>query len=651
MDISARSYFTTGVTFTVAGAIALAPLAIPTEGRTIALPSVSTSTADVRLSAVINPAHVDALITALRSGLAEVTTGLDNITTQTGIGLNNVLTRTQALNTGLWNRLIEAAGPGALGALVAALGSYSEASLALTASSIEGAAGSLLVLPGDVTDIIGSTLIGSLNTALYAITDVVNNPLRLASYTGLLAGVVNIVGDILVAQDPNYSTGLLPGPSGHLGLVGTALNSTLGAVINVVGLGSDGLTGQINLAVDSLSSALDNLAQQSGSGLVTGLVGLIQGLALNPIQIINNTAVVGGLVNIGLPVFAALNPLLTSAADAVVGVQTGLNIALNAIGNDPLDLASYTTALGGLFNGGFDVTSAAIMAGTSLAAAPVNVLAGVTNTTAALITALTTNLTETVAGLLNQVGLGAAAEAALSLGVQINEAVNGVAEFVAGDVLGGIAGLINDANDNLQALNNDARNAINDLLGYTPPLGLQQVQTEAVEEGPGDGVSEDGVSGDGELESTLVDTTLVSGRSAPVLPDEDLAVSDEEEGDGSLDGSGDDATNDDATNEEGPLDGATDDGSLDGAGEDEDDVANVDKDSRDAGSLDDDAANDDGDEGVDTKKAGVKGSGNKNAGKTGAGDNDSGGDSDAGGSDSGSDGDSGNTGGGDSGND
>src|SRR5690606_25469885 len=123
--------------------IALTPLAIPTEGRSIALPNVST--ADVRLSAVIDPAAVDALITALRNGLAEVTTGIDNITTQTSLGLNNVLTRAQALNTGLWNRLIEAAGPGALGTLITALGNYSVASLAMTANSIEGAAGSLLV--------------------------------------------------------------------------------------------------------------------------------------------------------------------------------------------------------------------------------------------------------------------------------------------------------------------------------------------------------------------------------------------------------------------------------------------------------------------------------------------------------------------------
>ncbi len=627
MEISARSYLTAGVAFTAASAIALTPLAIPTEGRTIALPNVST--ADVELSAIINPAHVDALITALRNGLAEVTVGIDNITTQTAIGLNNVLTRTQALNTGLWNRLIEAAGPGALGALVTALGAYSEASLAMTANSIEGAAGSVLVLPGDVTDIIGSTLIGSLNTALYAITDVINNPLRLASYTGLLAGVVNIVGDILVAQDPNYSTGLLPGPSGHLGLVGTALNSTLGAVINVVGLGSDGLTGQINLAVDSLSSALDNLAQQSGSGLVTGLVGLIQGLALNPIQIINNTAVVGGLVNIGLPVFAALNPLLTSAADAVVGVQTGLNIALNAIGNDPLDLASYTTALGGLFNGGFDVTSAAIMAGTSLAAAPVNVLAGITNTAAALVTQLTTNLTQVVAGLLTQVGLDGAAEMALSLGVQVNQAVNGVAGFIAGDVLGGIAGLIGDANDNLQALNSDARNAINDLLGYTPPVLVQRVETEAVDEGPDDAISADVVSEDAEP-----DTTLVSNKSAPepettapALADDELVASDDEVSEDPLEDSDD-----------GSLDEATDDGSIDGIDDDEDEDEAGSLSDGSVGSVGDDETTDDGDAAADDKGAGKDSAG-------------AGGDSDGGASDGGSEKGNGNSGGGDSGND
>ncbi|MDZ7881513.1 MAG: hypothetical protein U5N53_00730 [Mycobacterium sp.] len=472
MEISARSYFTTGIALTAASAIALTPLAvIPAEGRTIAIPSVST--ADVRLTAVINPADVDNLIAALRAGLADVNAGIDSAESFTADTLADVLARTQELNTGLWTRLVAAAGTGALGTLVTAISNYSQASLAMTADSINGAAAAVIPLPGDITNIIGSTLIGSLNTALYAITDVINNPLKLASYTGLLAGVVNIIGDALVSQDPNYDTGLLPG-TGGTSLFETALQGTVGAVINVIGLGSSGLTGQVNLAVDSLNGALDGIAAQSGNELVAGLVGLIQGLALNPIQIINNTGVLGGLVNIGFPLIAAVDPIVNAASAAVVGVQNGLNIALNAIGNAPLELDSYTTALGGLFNGGFDVTGAAISAGTSALTLPGSVLAGVTTTTAALVTELTTNLAQTVAGVLTQVGLDRAAELALELAGSVNYAVNWVRDLVATEVIGGINDAITNAGTTLTNLNENAREVINNLLGYTPPPTLQQ---------------------------------------------------------------------------------------------------------------------------------------------------------------------------------
>lgn len=472
MEISARSYFTTGIAFTAASAIALTPLVvIPAEGRTVAVPSMSTT--DVRLTAVINPADVDNLIAALRAGLADVNAGIESVEAFTADTLADVLTRTQELNTGLWTRLVAAAGTGALGTLVTAISNYSQASLAMTADSINGAAAAVIPLPGDITNIIGSTLIGSLNTALYAITDVINNPLKLASYTGLLAGVVNIIGDALVSQDPNYDTGLLPGTGGN-SLFETALQGTVGAVINVIGLGSSGLTGQVNLAVDSLNGALDGIVAQSGSELVAGLVGLIQGLALNPIQIINNTGVLGGLVNIGFPLIAAVDPIVNAASAAVVGVQNGLNIALNAIGNAPLELDSYTTALGGLFNGGFDVTDAAVSAGTSALTLPGSVLAGVTTTTAALVTELTTNLAQTVAGVLTQVGLDRAAELALELAGSVNYAVNWVRDLVATEVIGGINDAITNAGATLTNLNENAREVINNLLGYTPPATLQQ---------------------------------------------------------------------------------------------------------------------------------------------------------------------------------
>ena len=466
MEISARPYFTAGVALTAASAIALTPLMVPTEGHTIAIPKVST--AEVQLAAVINPADVDRLIAALRTGLADITTGIGSVETFTTDTLAGALAEAQRLNTGFWEPIVAAAGTGVLGSLVTAVSNYSQASLAMTAESINGIAGATVTLPGDITNIIGSTLIGSLNTALYAITDVINNPFKLSSYTGLLAGVVNIIGDSLVGQDPNHDTGLLSGPAGTNSILSTALNATLGGVIGVVGLGFSGITGQVNLAVDSLNAALNTLAQQSGSQLLTGVVGVIQGLAINPIKIINNAGVLNGLVEIGFPLLGALSPITDATAKAVIGVQTGLNVALDAIGSNPLDLASYTTALGGLFNGGFDVTGAGITIGTSLLTTPGSLLAGVTRTTAGLVTELTTNLAATAAAVLTQIGLGQAAELVVNLGAAVNTAVNSVRDIVADNVIGGINGVITNISTGLNGVNENARTIIDNLLNYHP---------------------------------------------------------------------------------------------------------------------------------------------------------------------------------------
>lgn len=520
MEISARPYFTAGVALTAASAIALTPLMVPTEGHTIAIPKVST--AEVQLAAVINPADVDRLIAALRTGLADITNGIGSVETFTTDTLAGALAEAQRLNTGFWDPIVAAAGTGVLGSLVTAVSNYSQASLAMTAESINGIAGATVTLPGDITNIIGSTLIGSLNTALYAITDVINNPFKLSSYTGLLAGVVNIIGDSLVGQDPNHDTGLLSGPAGTNSILSTALNATLGGVIGVVGLGFSGITGQVNLAVDSLNAALNTLAQQSGSQLLTGVVGVIQGLAINPIKIINNAGVLNGLVEIGFPLLGALSPITDATAKAVIGVQTGLNVALDAIGSNPLDLASYTTALGGLFNGGFDVTGAGITIGTSLLTTPGSLLAGVTRTTAGLVTELTTNLAATVAAALTQIGLGQAAELVVNLGAAVNTAVNSVRDIVANNVIGGINGVITNISTGLNGVNENARTIIDNLLNYHPvaPAGAT---ADTLGAGPEGGEASASLVAD----NTTNDNTTNETASEETASEETAAVTEE----------------------------------------------------------------------------------------------------------------------------
>ncbi len=450
MEISARSYLTAGMALTAASAIALTPVVVaPTDNRTLTIPSVSVP--DMQLSAVIDDAAIAEFIAALNAGLADVVGTVDAIASIPGQTLLGVLDEASSLNTALWDTLISAAGgpTTTLGGLLYALSATSEAGFSQLLSTVGNADLIVSFLPGDVTNIIGSTLIGSLSTALYALADVVNNPLALSSYTGLLSGGVDIAAGAVYGGVELIDTfgGALLGWNNVEAAAAQSVSWTDG----LIKLGIGEVQGQINIALGGLSGILSGLATASDSEIVAGVVQAIQGLAITPIS-----AVVNAAASTGNAVVDALRAGFFTATDipwyVTDSVQEGINGALTAIGDQPLSPASYTTALSSLISGGFGVLNTGIIASGDFLHIPVNLASSLTETTATLISSLTTGVASAVSGLLTAVGLPEdIAGLPVALALQINQVISDAKDLALGG-LTAVNGLIDDGVDTALAI-------------------------------------------------------------------------------------------------------------------------------------------------------------------------------------------------------
>ncbi|ORV25259.1 hypothetical protein AWB99_22515 [Mycolicibacterium confluentis] len=421
----------------------------PSDNRTLTIPSVSVP--DVQLSAVIDDAAIAEFIAALNAGLADVVGTVDAIASIPGQTLLGVLDEASTLNTALWTTLIDAAGgpTTTLGGLLYALSATSEAGFSQLLSTVGNADLIVSFLPGDVTDIIGSTLIGSLSTALYALADVVNNPLALSSYTGLLSGGVDIAAGAVYGGVELIDTlgGALLGWNNVEPSAAQSVSWTDG----LIKLGIGEVQGQINIALGGLSGILSGLATASDSQIVAGVVQAIQGLAITPIS-----AVVNAAASTGNAVVDALRAGFFTATDipwyVTASVQQGINGALTAIGDQPLSPASYTTALSSLISGGFGVLNTGIIASGDFLHIPVNLASSLTETTATLIASLTTGVADAVSGLLTAVGLPEdIAGLPVALAVQINQVISDAKDLALGG-LTAVNGLIDDGVDTALAI-------------------------------------------------------------------------------------------------------------------------------------------------------------------------------------------------------
>lgn len=396
MEIATRSYWTAGTALTAA-AVTLSPLIAgpaalqgPTLPTLPALPSVSAP--QVRLAAVVSPEDIEALVGRLNSALASVSSTVTSVVALPGNSLTAALESAVSVNNSLWAGLIDATDNRALTDLLTALRATSSGGLSRLANTVGSSGDALVLTTGEVTELLASALTGSLSTALHAVAAIVNNPLALSSYTGLLNVPLDVVGGVL-----------------HNGLsivdsVGKGALSVTSSLVTGVTSQIDNILNGVNGVIDSAKGAIPGVA------LIDGVLTAVQGIVSAPV-----TAALAGVDGLtGTLSDAAARALgnLTHGAGQLVdtwlgdGVNGGaLQHAINAIGSAPLSVASYTQALGVVVSAGINTGRAVVSTATGLLSVPFTAGADLTSTATAMITRFTDGVATAAVGILRAAGL------------------------------------------------------------------------------------------------------------------------------------------------------------------------------------------------------------------------------------------------------
>ncbi|GAT10329.1 hypothetical protein H7I77_05235 [Mycolicibacterium novocastrense] len=376
---------------TTAAALTLTPLVLPQPAAPLHLSLPQVSAPRLELTAAINPADVTALINNLNAALESASTTVTGLVGTPGQTLANALASAATLNDSLWDGLIDATDNRTLAAILTTLKDTAGNGLSRLSNSVDAANGTIVLTTGQLADLLTSTLTGSLGTALHAVATVINNPLALPSYTGLINTPLDIAG-LLV--------------TGGIGAV-----NNLGAnVLTVTNTVVTGVTAQVDNALDTFNGLLSAGKTLTGIGLINGLLTAVQGIVSAPV-----TAAVAGVNGASTTITNAaattLDKIADGASDAIAtwigdGTRSGaIQEVINTIGSAPLSPASYTHAVSVLVGAGITtVTKVAHTAG-SLASVPFTAAADITTAAADVITALTSGLATAASGIMQAAGL------------------------------------------------------------------------------------------------------------------------------------------------------------------------------------------------------------------------------------------------------
>ncbi|WP_280833401.1 hypothetical protein [Mycolicibacterium frederiksbergense] len=431
---------------TAAGTLALAPVVLPVGERSALLPIVSAP--DIRLSAVIDPADVQALIANLYSTLDDVTQTVAAVSLVPGNSIVDVLTRANAVNGELWNGLINATDSVQLRGLLAALGSMSTNNFSELIATVDALNIDIAMLPAQISETIGFAVTGSLTAALGALTNLINQPLAASSYTGLASSALQ---QVIVAGEGVLQTVDWIGQAGF------------GAANTIV----DGLWQQVPGALSGLNDVLSGAAEQSDSAVVDAVIATVQGLAIAPAYAASSAALrlASSIVGTGWDGFdTGMKAGAWALAYPIYAVQD----ALKTVGDKPLDPASYTRALAQLIGGGFNVGNTLVTAGSDLL-----------TLSTGLAKDLNVNVADTIAGLSDAVGEMASAVlhaaglpsdvAALpkALTTEVTAAVRATQKFVDTNLISPVDSLIANGEHALIDASSAVQGAINKALGAT----------------------------------------------------------------------------------------------------------------------------------------------------------------------------------------
>lgn len=376
---------------TTAAALTLTPLVLPPPTTPLHLSLPQVSAPRLELTAAINPADVTALINNLNAALQSASTTVTGLVGTPGQTLANALGSAATLNDSLWDGLIDATDNRTLAAILTTLKDTAGNGLSRLSNSVDAANGTIVLTTGQLADLLTSTLTGSLGTALHAVATVINNPLALPSYTGLINTPLDIAG-LLITQ-------------------GIGAVNNLGAnVLTVTNTVVTGVTAQVDNALDTFNGLLSAGKTLTGIDLINGLLTAVQGIVSAPV-----TAAVAGVNGASTTLTNAaattLDKIADGASDAIAtwigdGTRSGaIQEVINTIGSAPLSPASYTHAVSVLVGAGITtVTQVAHTAG-SLASVPFTAAADITTAAADVITALTSGLATAASGIMQAAGL------------------------------------------------------------------------------------------------------------------------------------------------------------------------------------------------------------------------------------------------------
>jgi hypothetical protein len=390
-SLTAHSPVKPAVAALAASVIALAPLhATGTLPHHAGHPTIVAP--NVQLTTVVSQRDIDALVGNLKSSLAGASTTVTALVGLPGQTLQSALTTAVALNDSLWNGLTTATANPVLDDVLKALHTVSSGGLTQLAASVEDAGGTLVLTSEQITELLTSTLTGSLSTALTAVAGVVNDPLNAAKYIALLNSPLSIAGRIL-----------------NQGITATADLATNGIALG--GTFVTAVTAQVTNALDGVNKLIGAAeAIAPGNDLIAGVLTAVQGIVSAPVRVA--IAGVNGLTTTVTDAADVVVSRLAGGAQSVVATWLGdgstggaVQDIITTIGSAPLSPASYTAALATLVGAGIKtVTTMAHTAG-SFASLPFSIGSNLTGTVASMLTSFVTDAATATSGILRAAGL------------------------------------------------------------------------------------------------------------------------------------------------------------------------------------------------------------------------------------------------------
>lgn len=417
--VAVRRYPTAALALTTATALAFTPLVASTHPVGHTLPTITAP--NVHLSALVDTTAVQAVIASANAELTSLDATVAGIVGVPGQTISGALTTAATLNTQFWQGLTGAAqgNPLLLGALTA-LQSTSSGALTQLAGTVSDTNGQLTLTTDQLTTLLTSTLAGSATTAAVAAAAVVNDPLSLVNYLGLLTAPLNIAGQGIDAGIQAVA---------DLGVNGLAAADTV----------VHGVTGEVGALVNGVNTLLGGVQGAINNQTIDGLITAAQAVAIAPVTGLL-AAVNGASTTITGAAAEGLTVVATEAQNVVstwlgTATSTGaVQAALQTIGAAPLSPTAYIAAVGELGTAAvstvMDVTSGLV---SGLAPIPFKVAANLVNTGAAVLNTWNNGVAQLGAGLGAAVGLPPLLTNALyGVATVANTAVNVAAAAISG---------------------------------------------------------------------------------------------------------------------------------------------------------------------------------------------------------------------------